>query len=502
MTENIRDRLERWVNPMLVRQMYQSLHNRTFLASMWILVLAALVTYVVVFAGREAGSPAGGTMFLVFGGLFYLVAMLVFPYLAFTSLRREIKTGTIELIEITPMNASRRIRGRLLAVFTRLVLLYSVIGPFAMTAYLLGGVALWEIVLSLYTLLVASCVIVSLALFFASLASIKFIGSVGRGVFFFVLVALFITGAPRVFDGSGLMLMELDGEGWRAILAYFIVLTLEGGLFVWFLCAASANVLTFQANKSSGRTKFIMLLLLISGLVAFGVTWLLADGDAHLLGRIERFACVLLGGSAIFWMTGEGRLRAHTAEKLEDRSGWYRAVFYPFTDGAGSTAIYLFLALLLLETGITMCCALGGLSLRRQTGHFYALSVLVYAPYFSSCAWVVGRCVPAKHRNAAVRRLIVVGFILGHLFCAALWSGMNLHRYGSGAQYLENPLLGLFPFAFISTVKHSGALSGRLIQGLSLAIVVGLVPHLYIAIRNMIRLCTLTDLNSQYPGSR
>ncbi len=498
MSSRIRDRLERLANPMLVRQMYQSLHSRKFLGAMWLLLLAALMTYVVIFVGSDTGSPAGGSMFMVFGGLFYLVALLVFPYMAFSSLRKEVKTKTIELIQITPLNAQRQIRGRLQAALSRLLLLYSVIGPFAVVAFLFGGISLWAILLSLYTLFIASCISVSVALFFASLASIKFLGPIARGIYLLLLVAVLIMGFSVTFGGSWFLMREVGRAGWEGILAYLIVLTLEGGLIAWFLCAASANILTFEANKSAGRMKFIMLLLVLSGLTSFGVIWGLVGGDGEVLAVIECFVCIALGVSAIFWLTGKRRVAAHRAEKLKHRSGWYRSLFYPFTDGAGATTAFLGLAIVVLATGIAFWCAFEDITLSDDVGGFFTIMALVYAPYFSSSAWIIGRFFPAKYRTGAVRRLIVLGFAVAHLFIAILWFASDMYSYSHAAEQAASPLLGLFPFIYMPTAIDRIELGMSLVGGLSVAITIGLVPHLIVGVRDLVAFCRASDLRQQY----
>lgn len=494
MSSRIRDRLERLANPMLVRQMYQSLHSRKFLGAMWLLLLAALMTYVVTFVASDTGYPAGGSMFMVFGALFYLVALLVFPYMAFSSLRKEVKTKTIELIQITPLNAQRQIRGRVQAALSRLLLLYSVIGPFAVVAFLFGGVSLWAILLSLYTLFIASCVSVSVALFFASLASIKYLGPIARGSYLLLLVGVLIMGISFTFDGSGYFMLEIGRAGWKGILTYFIVLTLEAGLIAWFLCAASANILTFEANKSAARTKFIMLLLVLSSLASFGVIWGLADGGDEVLVAVECCAAIALGVSGIFWLTGKRRVAAHRAEKLKHRSGWYRAMFYPFIDGAGGTTAYLGLALFVLAIGMAFWCGFDDISLENQVGGFFAVLALVYAPYFSSSAWLIGRFFPTKYRTPAVRRLIVLGMVVAHFFIAILWFASDMYSHSHASEQAGSPLLGLFPFIYMPTAIDRIDPGEALISGLILAIAVGLIPHIIVGIRDLVWFSTESHL--------
>lgn len=478
---------------MLVRQMYQSLHSRKFLGSMWLLLLAALLTYVVIFLGTDAGEPSGGTMFSVFGVLFYLVALLVLPYMAFSNLREEVLTDTIELIQITRLDARRQTRGRLQAALSRLLLLYSVIGPFAVVAFLFGGIALGAILLTLYSFLVFSCVAVSMGLFFAGLTAVRYLSSIARWLYFAVLLGTLIFGGPGLLEVLDEVARGHGMDGWEGALIYVVVVGVIGTLVSWFLCAATANMLTFEANKSAGRTKFILLLLILSGVALFFFGGVIAGFEEEALITVEVLSSVALAFCAMFWLTGDRRLPARLVDKLRERGFLRRLVHYPFADGAGPTTAFLVLVAAVIAGGVLAGITLGGVRYDDDIMGVPVILAFAYAPYFSSQVWGLGRLLPASFRTAGMRRGILLGLLIVHAFIAILWFAVAM---GSGLPdtTVAKPLSALFPliyFGVIDDMSHWGEL-----LGLSLVLAIGILPHFVVSVRDLVR-----HLRGDFPGT-
>mgnify|MGYP006278685615 CR=1 FL=1 len=487
------ERLERLANPMLVRQMYQSLHSRKFLGALWLMLLVSLLTYMVVYMASSGGESVGGTMFSVFALVLFLAATVVLPYMAFSDLVEEVNSRTIELIQITCMGARSQVRGRLQAALSRLLLLYSVIGPFAVVAFLFGGVGVGAILLTLYTLLVLACLAVSVGIFFAALTSVKNMRHMARWLYLGVLIFTLLVGGYNLMGVlGGLTFGRGMGLGTDA-LAYVVVTGVEGALLSWFLCAAAANLLTFEANKSSGRTRFILLLMVAS---AFGFSWLVmgvtGDFDEGSLILVEVLSALFLAGCSMVWLTGARRVPATVRRKLQNRGVLYRLLRYPFVDGPGGGAIYMLLAGMLILAGVLPALAVDRLW-EEEIMCVPLILALAYGPYFSSCTWGITRMLPRRYRNPLVRRGLLLGLGVCHAFIAVLWFAASLGGGGRMGSYAGNPVAGLFPLVYLPSLLDDGGRPLVVLSGLFLVVLVGLVPHVVIAVVDLGR-----HLNGDY----
>ena len=271
MTEWIKDRMDRLANPLLVKEMYQSVHSKKFLAALWLLLGGALFTYAVVYLSRPESGECGGHMFAVFGTLTYLMALCVLPYLGFSNLYQEVEGRTIELVHITAITSARQVRGRLMAALTKVALLYAVVGPFAVTAFLFKGVGIEAIAFVLGLILIFSVPACALGIWFGALTSSKHIRVIARwgyvlvvGLTLFYGMVFGLASAQSFFFGFGMG----GGPGLETI---FITLGVSAPLALlatWFLCASAANILTFEADKCSGKTKLVLLVIVAAAFAA------------------------------------------------------------------------------------------------------------------------------------------------------------------------------------------------------------------------------------------
>jgi len=166
MLGKIRDKLDGAANPIMLKEMWQSVHSKVTMAFFWLLLGVALLFYCL-FATQE-GSPSGDDMFVAFSFLMGGMAVLVIPILTYSSLYREITSNTIELLQITAMSAAQLVRGRLLASGVRILLLFSLVAPFAVTSFLFGGVDLTTVLATVYSLLVVAVAASAVAVLFSS----------------------------------------------------------------------------------------------------------------------------------------------------------------------------------------------------------------------------------------------------------------------------------------------------------------------------------------------
>lgn len=488
----LKERFGGLANPMLVKEMYQSVHSKKFLAAMWLLLMASLFTYVMTYLGHGRGSPAGGTMFGVFTVLIYLMALCVLPYLAFSTLYEEVKGRTIELIHITKMHSGQHVRGRLLASVVKLGLLYAMLAPFAVAAFLFKGVSVEIILLVLYFFFLYSVGACAVGIYFGALTSCVHLRTAARWIyliiiFFTLFGAISAAGTPLMFWSAGRMPGRIPMRG--QVLVMTGVFTVYALLGVWFVSAAAANLLTFDADKSSGRTKSVLTVMVLFGLalplVFAGLTTGLTQGAVamSIMG-----VAPALGLCSLVWLTEKNRVCRRRQKKLERHGTLYRLFYYPFTDGAGPSAAYVFLmCVLLFGASMVFTSYAGSIFIRggrsrAQLVLGYAVAlVFVYSLYFSALTWACSWLLPRRLRTPVARRVIMLSLVLVN--CLA---GVTVVvATGFGHMELRNPLTALMPLVYL--LMLDGPANAGWYVDLALPAALGVTFHLVVVLRHLRR---------------
>ena len=479
--EAIREKLDGLVNPLLVKEMYQSLHNRKFLAALWLMLGCSLVTYVTVYAG-SGEEPCGDNMFGVFAFFMYVACVFVLPFLAFSNLEEEVKSRTIELVHITRMTARKHVRGRLLASLVKIGLIFSMVGPFAVAAFLFKGIGVFPIIFTLCLILLTSVVGCAIGIFFAALTSITQMRHVAKGLFILILlVSIFLpftvvnafSPFGRGFGGGGL------AGAWviEALFSFGAVLILAV-LAVWFLCAAAANTLTFEANKCSSRTKFIVL-------VAVAVSWAmvvlpfvtlgepLPEQAPAIFGTVAAIPLLVCG---LFWLLAPDRVPYRFQRKFKRRSIAYQALMFPLTDGTGSTTAFLFIAFGLVFIGQLLLLLFPDPEWRAGTASPVVLCA-AYALFFSALTHGIVRLFPERFRTPKALKGAFLILLALNFIVPAVWA------FASRTNRLPkpSPVTGLFPLVHFMAIARASSREyndPRLLFDLFVPLTVGLIYHI------------------------
>ncbi|MFH1732115.1 MAG: hypothetical protein ABIF82_10765 [Planctomycetota bacterium] len=485
LSEATRDKLDGLVNPLLVKEMYQSLHNKKFLTALWLMLGCSLVAYVTIFAASR-GKACGDDMFAVFSIFMYIGCVFVLPYLAFSNLSEEVKSGTLELVHITRMSSRKHVRGRLLASLVKIGLVFSMIGPFAVAAFLFKGIGVAPIIIILILALLFSVFACTVGIFFAALTSQKQMRSIAKGLFVLLLVwALFL---PFSVAGEFYFFREIFGSGgtpagWLAealaVLGASAAITL---LWVWFLCAASANILTFEADKCSARTKFILLAIIGAHCAAFSTPVLFGERiHTELIMAFALTAAIPLMVCGSFWLTGPSRVAYRFQKKFKKRDPTYQAWLFPFMDGAGSSALYLFVAFGLIFAGTLFMLLLPGGDFDDEM-LFPVVICIVYPLFFSAVSRGIVRLLPKRLRTIKILRGVFLGLIAVNLIVPIiLLAALDFSRPPK-----PSPLTGPFPLIHLMSLDRAPSGYGllRLFLDLAVPALIGVTVHLVVMARH------------------
>lgn len=147
--------VDRWAiwsdrcNPILVRELVQAVKGRGFALTVFLaLAVSVLIAIAVV---RSGGAEARAGLDAFGAGLATLAPLLLFvvPMQAYQSMRLELRAGIVEQLFLSRLRPWRILTGKLLAAMVQFVLYVSVLAPLLATSYLLRGVDLPTIALSL-----------------------------------------------------------------------------------------------------------------------------------------------------------------------------------------------------------------------------------------------------------------------------------------------------------------------------------------------------------------
>ncbi len=471
---------DRAANPILLKEMWQSVHSRLSMAFFWLLLVAALLIYYVAVGGR--GEATGEGMFIAFAALMALMVAYMIPISAFTSLQRDIGSGTIELVQITSLSARQLIRGRLLAAGMRIVLLLSLIAPFAVTSFLFGGIDPVTILLTVYGMLLAAFGICAVAVFLASLTAFRRLRMLAALAFWgLVLIGtvLLLTGVlPQVAyllrygtgasglsgtPGPGSMLLII---GWATVFC---------ALWVMLLTSGAANSLTFPQDRSSARSKVLALLIVGAMFGAYLLLMLTGAGPGGAVpGVFQVQACALIGVLSLFWITADAHVPHRHQARIDQLGLGARVLYGPFRDGAGSTAIYLLLALIMAGPG-SAALAPGGVPFDFNV--YIAVLTGVYVLYLGALAGLATRLLRPARRNALHRRGAMLIIVIANALALYTWAG--IHGWQAAAE--PSALRAFLPLLYLMTLGQStepaafvGHMAGPFLIGVVYHIVAGL----------------------------
>lgn len=167
-------------NPVIHKELRGRMHgSRAFiLLTIYLAILSCLVTLVYfgfmtsnnAIAGGSVNSrqALGKTIFWTIGGVELLMVCFIAPALTAGAITAERERQTFDLLRITLLSPKALITGKLLTSFSYILLLLLVALPLQSLAYLLGGVAIEEVLLAFLILVITALFYSSLGLFFSS----------------------------------------------------------------------------------------------------------------------------------------------------------------------------------------------------------------------------------------------------------------------------------------------------------------------------------------------
>lgn len=412
-----------WVNPILVKETRQSLKSWTFLMTFSLLILASWL--ISVFGVTLAGPSVyyGRTGAALFFGFFWVLgaaAFLIIPFSAYRSLLTERDQATFEVLSITTLRPGQVVWGKLMSSCAQLFVFLSALTPFIAFTWLLRGIDVLSIMM---TLIFATLAGIGLSMICLTLSALFH----GRG--WGPIQTLFIFGqlfGTFISLTAGLGTMGIAGTSvyreWAFWLAVGMSLTYYAGYF-YLLHTISVAQLTFDADNRSTPMR-----LALSGLAMLSIGWgavflfaglfpwtgmTLSPGAFQELGLVGgSFALAHWALFGIFFVTEPDRLTERTRRGIP-RLWFVRLFASMYFPGGGRGLVYIFAHLALTLAAVLL---LGSFDTSPDFTEWltFVVAALYVAIYLMVACWLARaghRHIPGFQPNHARVGVLVLAAI-------------------------------------------------------------------------------------------
>ncbi|GAB5403731.1 MAG: ABC transporter permease [Aureliella sp.] len=259
------------LNPIVIKEIRQSLKSRQFTISFGLTLVAAVgwtILAVALMVPRLYYIPGGLPLLFGFFCILAVPLLIIIPFTAFRSLTSETEDGTFELLRISALSSTQIIYGKMSSASVQILLYLSALAPCIVLTYLLRGVGLLTILLFLGGTVLVSILETAFALALAAVSTSRLVQT---GVTVLFLIALLFIGfgwmtfvTAGLSEGSG----EVENGASAFALGIFGALTIVALLITLALRSAAAAI-DFASENSSTPVRLRLL-----GLIVVCLFWL------------------------------------------------------------------------------------------------------------------------------------------------------------------------------------------------------------------------------------
>ena len=439
-------RLVAWLddaaNPIVVKELRQAVSSRFVTGALFLMLLVqvAVVALFMMFDDGMSTSFRGGreifmTLFMILTG----ISMLFVPTYTAARMSAERNDQNVDLLFVTTIRPRAIVLGKIVSAIVLAVLLYAACMPFMTFTYLLRGIDLPTIFLSLAAsfLLVVGAIVA--AVFLASIrGNMAWRGLLGLFQIGIAIMGISMTATVTLGLSSGLGGRIGEWEFWAG--AGSVVLM--GLLGMGFLIVLAVALLS---PPSSNRTMpvriYISAMLLVSGVVAAAWSWLTGDGDMLLAWGIGGSVLMAV---ALLIAISEGDHRSVRVARTIPRPGPLRVLAFLYYSGSAGGITWV-----MLHWVLVVATAVGVMNWSEPKSVPYSVSqrdvatfigCIMYAYAYAVTGMLItrgllGGRVPASFTWFVTILLIAVCNLLPPLVYALVSPG-NWHRFDNAGWWL------------------------------------------------------------------
>ena len=450
-----------WINPILVKEVRQALKSWTFMATFLFLLLASWC--VSVFGVLAAGSSiqygrAGMGFYYGYIALLSFASYIVVPFLAYRNLLSERDQSTFEVLSITTLRPKQIVWGKLFTAVVQLFVFFSALTPFIAFTYLLGGIDIVSIMVSLVWTTLASIGLSMITLTNSTLFQ-------GKGWQSFQ--TLFVLGALLWACGAGISVGVYGASAggsmfneWEFWVGTAVCLTFYIGYFVLLQKVATAQ-LTFEADNRSTGIRVALVALELLGLLwlagtflahIYFVSFMPSAGDLATLSLILGWVVAIHAAAfGLFFATESDTLSRRVARGIP-RNPLVRLVAAPFYPGGGR-GLLLAIAMLIVPGVVTVLLALfAGRSMENELAAF-AAGCLYVVLYLGIACWIGRRGLASvkgfqpAHARVTTVILAALGVVLPVAYEATISTMFGGMIEGNIVVNITNPMVVIYKLA-------------------------------------------------------
>jgi hypothetical protein len=385
MTELIA-RLDHWsdrLSPIVVKEIRQMVRGREFNYSFGISLLAGfLVAFFGLGFGLTSVGEAGAWVFSALMVCLGLLGLVVVPLGAYSALRNERVDQTFDLITQTTLSPRRIVIGKLMTQWIKLITLFAGLAPFIAMSFLLGGIDLLTILISLGVLFMWSMWVCALCLFLSAASQARAMSA----LLFIVMLIAFIS----IVVGFAPLLLSIIGiGGFGATPGPEVKWILLGSTAVCFtsmtnlvLLAENRLALAIEDRSTALRIGFfVQFLLALTCIVGPLVGGAPGFTPPDVILGIGIIGGIHLAVTAAFAVTEDMILSRRVFKRVRKSLGrpWF-AIFRP---GGGRGALWIVTQMIIL--------LVAGWTVGTETDFHWLLAICGYIFFFSGVPTVLIR---------------------------------------------------------------------------------------------------------------
>jgi hypothetical protein len=391
------------LSPILVKEVRQMVRAREFNYAFGVaLVIGLLVAFLGLADAVTSVGTSGSRVFIALMICLGVLGFVVVPAGTFSTLRAERADQTLDLITQTALTPRRIVFGKLFTQWVKLTTLFAGMAPFIAMSFLLGGIDLLTILISLAVLFMWSMWMSAASLFFSSASQSRMMSVLFfLGMIFFAFWIL-VGGAPLVFLGRGGIpsVSSVTGLGWALAASTALCFTSMTNLI---LLAENRLALAIEDRSTALRIGFfVQYLLIIACIVGPFIAGATGYPKADAVDALGILGGLHLAITATFAITEDMTLSRRVFRRIQKSLKRPWLVFRP---GGGRGAAWILLQMLVM-LGI-------GWTLASAPSFRWLVAICSYILFFTAIPTVVlRRAFPTRFRSAHLRGAILLFFAI------------------------------------------------------------------------------------------
>ncbi len=437
------------LSPMVVKEMRQGLRTRFFTAALILFhVLLGLLMLAMLF------SPTARDVQEMFWLVIIVTLLGALPVRGFNALNAEVKDGTLDMLVLTGITSFRIVWGKWASLYSQTLLVACSLLPYMIARYQLGGVELVRELVGMVILLFASAIITAALVGFSSqhqllirllLAAGVGLGAFGIGTYTFVMMTesfgdeLFDSLMPKAALDVILLLIAVSG-----IVAYFVY---------EFLCIGSARLALAKDSQGSKKRVVAFSMMIFITATVWWMLWMsprYTQATMAIMFVLSVGLLLLVGMDVLSESSQAGWVLAAESRAKARKQGLYRGLWQP----GWPSAVPFYLLLCLFPMSAIAAIELRGSSSFKQVGPWCWTACVMIAN-------LVPVCVPIFRKDSRLAQWILVQLLMvttGLVLIIAMSAIPYDERYGWGYIGLITPISSLFATVWAPYQEREGLL--------------------------------------------